>query len=131
MAELIEIARSLEGQVRHASKHAAGVVISEEPLTEYLPLFKTPKDEVTTQFDMKGVEKIGLVKFDFLGLRTLTVIDKAVSTSTSGLPGLRWPPRSSSPSPASRWTTRRPSTCCPAARPPASSSSNPRACARS
>ncbi len=78
MAELIEIARSLEGQVRHASKHAAGVVISEEPLTEYVPLFKTPKDEVTTQFDMKGVEKIGLVKFDFLGLRTLTVIDKAV-----------------------------------------------------
>ena len=78
MAELIEIAKSLEGQVRHASKHAAGVVISEEPLTEYVPLFKTPKDEITTQFDMKGVEKIGLVKFDFLGLRTLTVIDKAV-----------------------------------------------------
>jgi len=80
MAELIEIALSLEGQVRHASKHAAGVVISQEPLTEYLPLFKTPKDEITTQFDMKGVEKIGLVKFDFLGLRTLTVIHKAVET---------------------------------------------------
>ncbi|HAK60155.1 MAG TPA: DNA polymerase III subunit alpha [Nitrospiraceae bacterium] len=78
MAELMDIALHLEGQVRHASKHAAGVVISEEPLTEYLPLFKTPKDEVTTQFDMSGVEKIGLVKFDFLGLRTLTVIDKAV-----------------------------------------------------
>jgi len=80
MAELIDIALHLEGQVRHASKHAAGVVISQEPLTEYLPLFKTPKDEITTQFDMKGVEKIGLVKFDFLGLRTLTVIDKAVQT---------------------------------------------------
>ncbi len=80
MAELIEIALNLEGQVRHASKHAAGVVISEEPLTEYLPLFKTPKDEIITQFDMKGVEKIGLVKFDFLGLRTLTVIHKAVET---------------------------------------------------
>jgi DNA polymerase-3 subunit alpha len=80
MSELIEIALHLEGQVRHASKHAAGVVISQEPLTEYLPLFKTPKDEITTQFDMKGVEKIGLVKFDFLGLRTLTVIDKAVQT---------------------------------------------------
>jgi DNA polymerase-3 subunit alpha len=80
MSELIEIALHLEGQVRHASKHAAGVVISQEPLTEYLPLFKTPKDEITTQFDMKGVEKIGLVKFDFLGLRTLTVIDKAVRT---------------------------------------------------
>ncbi len=80
MAEMIEIARHLEGQVRHASKHAAGVVISQEPLTEYLPLFKTPKDEITTQFDMKGVEKIGLVKFDFLGLRTLTVIDKAIKS---------------------------------------------------
>jgi len=77
MAELMEIALRLEGQVRHASKHAAGVVISQQPLTEYLPLFKTPKDEVTTQFDMKGVEKIGLVKFDFLGLRNLTVIRKA------------------------------------------------------
>jgi len=77
MAELMEIALLLEGQVRHASKHAAGVVISQEPLTEYLPLFKTPKDEITTQFDMKGVEKIGLVKFDFLGLRNLTVIRKA------------------------------------------------------
>jgi DNA polymerase III subunit alpha len=77
MAELMEIALHLEGQVRHASKHAAGVVISQQPLTEYLPLFKTPKDEITTQFDMKGVEKIGLVKFDFLGLRNLTVIRKA------------------------------------------------------
>jgi DNA polymerase III subunit alpha len=77
MAELMEIALNLEGQVRHASKHAAGVVISQEPLTEYVPLFKTPKDEITTQFDMKGVEKIGLVKFDFLGLRNLTVIRKA------------------------------------------------------
>ncbi len=80
MAELMEIALHLEGQVRHASKHAAGVVISEEPLTEYLPLFKTPKDEITTQFDMNGVEKIGLVKFDFLGLRNLTVIRKAEDT---------------------------------------------------
>ncbi len=77
VAELMEIALHLEGQVRHASKHAAGVVISQEPLTEYLPLYKTAKDEVMTQFDMKGVEKIGLVKFDFLGLRNLTVIRKA------------------------------------------------------
>ncbi|MDH4163927.1 MAG: DNA polymerase III subunit alpha [Nitrospirota bacterium] len=80
IAELMEIALSLEGQVRHASKHAAGVVISQEPLTEYVPLFKTPKDEITTQFDMKAVEKIGLVKFDFLGLRNLTVIRKAEDT---------------------------------------------------
>jgi DNA polymerase-3 subunit alpha len=78
MADLMDIALHLEGQVRHASKHAAGVVISQDPLTEYLPLYKTPKDEIITQFDMKGVEKIGLVKFDFLGLRTLTVIHKAV-----------------------------------------------------
>ncbi len=77
MAELMEIALALEGQVRHASKHAAGVVISQEPLNEYVPLFKTPKDEITTQYDMKAVEKIGLVKFDFLGLRNLTVIRKA------------------------------------------------------
>ena len=77
MAELIEIALRLEGQIRHVSKHAAGVVISQEPLTEYLPLYKGPKNEITTQFDMNAVEKIGLVKFDFLGLRTLTVIRKA------------------------------------------------------
>ncbi len=77
MAELIEIALRLEGQIRHVSKHAAGVVISQEPLTEYLPLYKGPKNEITTQFDMNAVEKIGLVKFDFLGLRTLTVINKA------------------------------------------------------
>ena len=85
VAELMEIALLLEGQVRHASKHAAGVVISQEPLTEYLPLFKTPKDEITTQFDMKGVEKIGLVKFDFLGLRNLTVIRKAEDTINARL----------------------------------------------
>jgi DNA polymerase-3 subunit alpha len=85
IAELMEIALLLEGQVRHASKHAAGVVISQEPLTEYLPLFKTPKDEITTQFDMKGVEKIGLVKFDFLGLRNLTVIRKAEDTINARL----------------------------------------------
>lgn len=77
MAELMDIARKLEGQVRHTSKHAAGVVISKEPLTEYLPLYKNPKGEITTQYDMEGVEKIGLVKFDFLGLRNLTVIRKA------------------------------------------------------
>lgn len=77
ISELIEIALRLEGQIRHVSKHAAGVVISEEPLTEYVPLYKGPKNEITTQYDMNAVEKIGLVKFDFLGLRTLTVIHKA------------------------------------------------------
>ncbi len=72
---LLDVARSLEGFPRHASTHAAGVVISDRPLTEFVPLYKGSKDEVVTQFDMKFVEKIGLIKFDFLGLRTLTVID--------------------------------------------------------
>lgn len=82
--ELIGIAMSLEGLVRHASTHAAGVVISDREISEYLPLYKGQKDEVTTQFDMKAIEKIGLIKFDLLGLKTLTVIDKAVKLINSG-----------------------------------------------
>jgi DNA polymerase-3 subunit alpha len=74
VADLVQICRVLEGLPRHASTHAAGVVISDRPLMEYLPLFRGKKGEVITQFDMKIVEKIGLVKFDFLGLRNLTVI---------------------------------------------------------
>ena len=77
--ELLKVAVSLEGLNRHASIHAAGVVISDEnPFFEHLPLYKGQNDEIVTQFDMKSVEKIGLVKFDFLGLRTLTVINNAV-----------------------------------------------------
>ena len=76
--KLVEIARALEGLPRHASTHAAGVVIGDVPLSEVVPLYKGPKDETVTQFDMKGVEKAGLIKFDFLGLRTLTVLDYAV-----------------------------------------------------
>ena len=77
--ELIDVAKTLEGLPRHASTHAAGVVISNKPLLEYLPLYKGPKEEVvTTQYAMKDVEKIGLVKFDFLGLKTLTVIDRTI-----------------------------------------------------
>jgi len=75
---LITTARSLEGLVRHASTHAAGVVISNKPLIEYLPLYRGPNGEIITQYAMGNVEKIGLVKFDFLGLKTLTVLDKAV-----------------------------------------------------
>lgn len=75
---LLEIARSLEGMTRHASMHAAGVVIGDRPLTDFLPLYKGPNHEVVTQFDMKAVESIGLIKFDFLGLKTLTVIDIAL-----------------------------------------------------
>ncbi len=77
---LIDLARRLEGLARNAGTHAGGVVISPEPLTELVPLFKEADGEtVTTQFDKDDVETAGLVKFDFLGLRTLTVIDKAVA----------------------------------------------------
>ncbi len=79
IADLIQICLVLEGLPRHASTHAAGVVIGDEPLVNYMPLFKGKKGEVVTQFDMKVVEKIGLVKFDFLGLRNLTVIEKTLS----------------------------------------------------
>ncbi|MBT8365920.1 MAG: DNA polymerase III subunit alpha, partial [Deltaproteobacteria bacterium] len=74
VGDLIQICRVLEGLPRHASTHAAGVVIADRPLVDYLPLYKGKKGEVVTQFDMNIVEKIGLVKFDFLGLRNLTVI---------------------------------------------------------
>ncbi|MDP2599523.1 MAG: DNA polymerase III subunit alpha [Deltaproteobacteria bacterium] len=76
--QLLEIARMLEGFPRHASTHAAGVVISDQPLVNFLPLYKGQHDEIVTQFDMKAVEKIGLIKFDFLGLKTLTVIDDTI-----------------------------------------------------
>ena len=79
VAQLIEIAKSLEGFPRHASTHAAGVVMSDQPLDTFLPLYVGQHDEVITQFDMKSVEKIGLVKFDFLGLKTLTVMHDAIS----------------------------------------------------
>ncbi|RJQ42625.1 MAG: DNA polymerase III subunit alpha [Nitrospiraceae bacterium] len=76
--ELIDIAQKLEGLSRHASTHAAGIVISPEPLTDFLPLFKAPNEEaITTQFDMDAIKDLGLLKFDFLGLKTLTIIDKA------------------------------------------------------
>ena len=78
--ELVDISRRLEGTTRHASTHAAGVVIAPRPLTEFVPLasFKGNTNEVTTQYDMHGVERIGLLKMDFLGLRTLTLIDNCV-----------------------------------------------------
>lgn len=76
--ELIDTAQILEGLSRHASMHAAGVVIADRPLSEYVPLYKTGDDQITTGFAMGSLEKMGLLKMDFLGLRTLTVIDKAV-----------------------------------------------------
>jgi len=78
VAKLLEIALSLEGLPRHCSTHAAGVVISSRPLTQFLPLYKGSNDEVVTQFSMNSVEKLGLLKMDFLGLKTLTVIDHAL-----------------------------------------------------
>ncbi len=76
--KLIKISRSLEGLARHASTHASGVVISDRPLVEYLPLFKGPRDEIMTQYTMDRIEQLGLIKFDFLGLKTLTVIKQAL-----------------------------------------------------
>ncbi|MGH7908393.1 MAG: DNA polymerase III subunit alpha, partial [Thermodesulfobacteriota bacterium] len=78
LRELIDIARPLENMVRHSSTHAAGIVISNEPLADHIPLYKGSKDEIVTQFDMNAIEDLGFVKFDFLGLKTLTVIDKAI-----------------------------------------------------
>ncbi len=77
LKEVVDFAKALEGQVRHASTHAAGVVISGEPLTDYVPLFRGSNGEVVTQYAKDDLEAVGLVKFDFLGLRTLTLLDHA------------------------------------------------------
>ncbi len=76
--ELMEVAKRLEGMTRHASVHAAGVVIAPRPLTEFVPLYRTQRDEVTTQWAMKEIERVGLLKMDFLGLSTLTLLHDAV-----------------------------------------------------
>ena len=77
--QLIDFSQTLEGCHRHASTHAAGVVVTPGPLTNYVPLFKSPSaDEITTQVDMNGLEEMGLLKMDFLGLRNLTVIQKTI-----------------------------------------------------
>ncbi|PCI88344.1 MAG: DNA polymerase III subunit alpha [Hyphomicrobiales bacterium] len=79
VAELLEIGQSLEGLYRHASTHAAGVVIGDRPLSQLVPLYRDPRSEMpVTQFNMKWVEPAGLVKFDFLGLKTLTVLETAL-----------------------------------------------------
>jgi DNA polymerase-3 subunit alpha len=75
----LDVALQLEGLFRNASTHAAGVVIGDRPLTQLTPLYKDPRSDLpATQFNMKWVESAGLVKFDFLGLKTLTVLDRAV-----------------------------------------------------
>lgn len=78
--KLIEIAQRLEGLARHASTHAAGVVISNEPIIHFMPLYKGSKetDAITTQYTGQDLEKLGFIKFDFLGLKTLTVMDEAI-----------------------------------------------------
>ena len=78
VAELVELARKVEGLPRHASVHAAGVVIAPRPLIELVPLQRTPEGAVVTQFSMDELAALGLLKMDFLGLRTLTVIEEAV-----------------------------------------------------
>jgi len=79
VGQLIEIARALEGLFRHASTHAAGIVIGDRPLQELLPLYRDPRSDMpVTQYNLKWVEPAGLVKFDFLGLKTLTTIRYAV-----------------------------------------------------
>ncbi|MDR3470923.1 MAG: DNA polymerase III subunit alpha [Devosia sp.] len=79
VAELITIAQKLEGLFRHASTHAAGIVVGERPLTELVPMYRDPRSDMpVTQYSMKWVEPAGLVKFDFLGLKTLTTLDYTV-----------------------------------------------------
>ncbi len=76
--QLIDTARKLEGLVRNAGVHAAGVVISPRPLTDLVPLYRTKNDEIVTAFDMVAIEKMGLLKMDFLGLTTLTILDDTI-----------------------------------------------------
>ena len=78
VADLLGVAKRLEGMARHASVHAAGVVIAPRPITEFAPLYKGSRDEITTQWGMKEIERIGLLKMDFLGLSTLTLIHDAL-----------------------------------------------------
>jgi len=74
IAELFQYAKQIEGRSRHAGTHASAVVIANRPITEYCPLYRQTTGEITTQYSMKPIERVGLVKFDFLGLRTLTAI---------------------------------------------------------
>ena len=112
--EIVDLARPLEGLTRADSIHAAGVVIGAEPLIDVVPLQQKGADaEVVTQVSMKNVEALGLLKMDFLGLRNLDVIDKAVELIGRASTSAR-----------SRSTTGRRTRCSPAQTPPASSSSS-------
>lgn len=89
--KLLDSASRIEGIARHCSQHAAGVVITPSPLTEFVPVRKIGEDQIVTQYPMEPVEKLGLVKMDFLGLRTLSVLEEAlnnIKTSGKGVPDL-------------------------------------------
>jgi DNA polymerase III subunit alpha len=93
VAELWQVAKKLEGLSRHAGKHAAGVVISDAPLIEHVPLYRDPKsEEIITQYPMGPIERLGLLKMDFLGLRTLTVIANTVRLIAESRGGVRIDP---------------------------------------
>ena len=125
VARLLEIAQKLEGLYRHASTHAAGMVIGDRPLDELVPLYRDPKSSFPiTQFNWKLVEAAGLVKFDFLGLKTLTVLQKAVELDQAR-PRHRY--RSAR---AAARRPQEPSSCWPRPIRSACSSSKARACAR-
>ncbi|MBN1393048.1 MAG: DNA polymerase III subunit alpha [Sedimentisphaerales bacterium] len=82
--KVIDICKRLEGLTRHASVHAAGVVIADEPLTNFIPLYKAPdSDDIITQFEGPMVEKVGLLKMDFLGLKTLSVLERSRQLAAS------------------------------------------------
>ncbi len=94
ITQLLDTAMILEGTSRHASTHAAGVVISQRPLREHVPLFKTGDGDISTMFAMESLEKIGMLKMDFLGLRTLTVIDDTLKIiKRTRKSDIEWPPR--------------------------------------
>jgi DNA polymerase-3 subunit alpha len=84
IAHLLSVAQKLEGQVRHPSIHAAGIVITPKPLVEFMPLYQSVKGEITTQFPMQDIEAIGLLKMDLLGLRNLTVIQDTIELVKKG-----------------------------------------------
>ncbi len=87
VARLFAIGKRLEGLARHCGLHAAGVVIAPRPVREIVPLYRTSRDEIVTQFDKDVIEKLGLLKMDFLGLKTLTVIDDCLrSLEAAGIP---------------------------------------------
>ena len=116
---MLEVAQRLEGLARNAPVHAAGVVISPAAAERLVPLYRTNRDEIVTQYDMSGLEKLGLLKMDFLGLTTLTIIDDALKLIEKHA-------ASSSTSKTSRSTTQPPTRSSPRASPAASSSLNRR-----